>query len=50
MIFMEKQIEQLNKRIEFLEALLEVNSKTLSKSLETNRILLNYLTTNYQQR
>lgn len=46
---MEKQIEQLYKKIEFLEALLEVNSETLSKSLETNRMLLNYLTTNHQK-
>lgn len=36
-------IEHLNKRIEFLEALLEVNSGTLEKAMKTNRLLIEEL-------
>lgn len=35
-----EHIEHLNKRIEFLEALLEVNSGTLEKAIKTNQILI----------
>lgn len=40
---MKKQIEQLNKRIEFLETLLEVNLATLDKTMTTNRMLVEEL-------
>lgn len=41
---MEESKEYLKKRIEFLEILLEVNLETLSKSLDTNKKLMEYLT------
>ena len=37
---MENNIEDLKNRVKFLELLLQVNSETLSKSIETNRILI----------
>lgn len=40
---MELEIKELKERIIFLEALLELNSHSLKKSLETNRMLLDYL-------
>lgn len=45
---MEESINYLKKRIEFLELLLEVNSETLSKSLETNRKLTDYINSIHQ--
>lgn len=46
-INMDKQIEQLEKNIEFLESLLEINFKALAQSLETNRQLMNFIEANY---
>lgn len=40
---MEKEIEYLKERNNFLEKLLEVNSETLSKAMQTNRILIEEL-------
>lgn len=40
---MEQEIQELKERIIFLETLLELNSHGLEKSIETNRILINYL-------
>lgn len=40
---MESYIEQLIKRIEFLEGLLDVNAATLEKALSTNRKLIEEL-------
>lgn len=40
---MEKEIEYLKERNAFLEKLLEVNSETLSKAMQTNRILIEEL-------
>lgn len=37
---MTTETEYLKERIVFLEALLEVNSATLSKAMQTNRILI----------
>lgn len=40
---MEKEIEYLKEKIKFLELLLEVNSGTLEKAIETNRVLIEEL-------
>ena len=40
---MEKEIVYLKEKIEFLETLLEVNSGTLEKVIETNRTLIEEL-------
>jgi len=40
---MEDTIKHLMERINFLEALLEVNSGTLDKAMETNRMLIEEL-------
>ncbi|MFC4698492.1 MULTISPECIES: hypothetical protein [Lactobacillales] len=40
---MEQEIKELKERIVFLEALLELNSHGLEKSIETNRVLIEYL-------
>jgi len=40
---MNDSIEYLMKRIEFLEALLEVNVGTLEKAMDTNRMLIEEL-------
>lgn len=40
---MEQENKYLKERVTFLEALLELNSKSLEKSLETNRLLIDYL-------
>ncbi len=40
---MEKRIEYLTQKIEFLETILEVNLATLDKAMTTNRILVEEL-------
>lgn len=40
---MEKEVVYLKEKIKFLELLLEVNSGTLEKVIETNRILIEEL-------
>jgi hypothetical protein len=45
---MKEEFEYLKSRIEFLESLLEINSATLSKTMETNK-KIDYLVTNHSQ-
>ncbi|MGM8213543.1 hypothetical protein ACLIBH_12270 [Virgibacillus sp. W0430] len=40
---MEKEIVYLKEKVKFLELLLEVNSETLEKAIETNRLLIEEL-------
>ena len=40
---MEQGIQELKERIAFLEVLLELNSHAIEKSIETNKVLINYL-------
>jgi hypothetical protein len=42
---MNKEIKYLKEKIEFLEALLELNSLSLEKAMETNRKLIDYVKT-----
>lgn len=46
---MKEEFEYLKSRIEFLESLLEINSATLSKAMETNKKIIDYLVTNPSQ-
>lgn len=40
---MEQEIKELKEQIAFLEALLDLNSESLKKAIETNRMLIEYL-------
>lgn len=40
---LEKENKYLKERIEFLETIIELNSETIQKALETNQKLLNHI-------
>lgn len=46
---MEKENEYLKEKIVFLEAMLEINGKTLEKSITTNQVLMDFLRNCFQK-
>ncbi|EOL45784.1 hypothetical protein [Enterococcus caccae] len=40
---MDLEVKYLKEKIEFLEALLELNSNSLQKAMESNRKLIDYI-------
>lgn len=45
-----KENEYLKKRIEFLEMIIEVNQETITKSINTNAKLIDWLEANFPQK